>query len=122
MDKNNKELKQYFKAIKKETHIYPNSSRFLKDMQSEIYSDIANNPDICIEDIYKKYGTCNELASEFFQQMDADAFKKKTSLARTIKCFFLICLLVFTTLLSLLFIDRQIHRPAIIKYYIETTS
>lgn len=122
MNKNDRELKRYFKAIKKETHIYANSSRFLKDLKNGIDSYISENPDITMDDICNKYGTCEELANEFFQQENAEVYKKKLSLIKFIKWGFGVCFVIFIILLLVLFIDRQINRPVTVEYTIETTS
>lgn len=122
MNKNDEELKQYFKAIKKETHVYTNSSRFLKDLKDEIYSYISNNPNISMEDIYREYGTSTELASEFFRQTDEMSYKKKLSFTNHIKKGIAVCFILFIILLLLLFIDRQINRPVTVEYNIETGS
>ena len=122
MDKHSRELQRYLKELKKETHMYHGSSRFLDELKSGIHAYISTNPTISIDDIYEKYGTPSELAKEFFQQLDMETYKRKTMLAKYVKRAILICFILFVVLLLGLFIDRQINRPTTIEYSIETHS
>lgn len=122
MDKGNKELRKYFKEIKKQTHMYNGSSRFLKELKDGVYSYIAENPDISINDIHEKYGTPSELAKEFFQEVDMETYKRKTMLAKYARQILITCFILLAVLLLVLFIDRQINQPATVEYNIETPS
>lgn len=122
MDKGNKELRQYFDEIKKQTYMYNGSSRFLNELKDDVYSYIADNPNVSINDIHEKYGTPSELAKEFFQEVDMETYKRKTLAASFVKRILLICLMLFIALLLCLFIDRQRNRPATVEYIIETSS
>lgn len=122
MDKGNKELRKYFKEIKKQTHMYNGSSRFLNELKDSVYSYIAENPDISISDIHEKYGTPSELAKEFFQEVDMETYKRKTMLAKYVRQILITCFILLAVLLLVLFIDRQINQPATVEYNIETPS
>ncbi|MCI8508711.1 MAG: hypothetical protein HFJ06_09150 [Lachnospiraceae bacterium] len=122
MDKGNKELRKYFKEIKKQTHMYNGSSRFLNELKDSVYSYIAENPDISINDIHEKYGTPSELAKEFFQEVDMETYKRKTMLAKYVRQILITCFILLAVLLLVLFIDRQINQPATVEYNIETPS
>lgn len=122
MDKGNKELRKYFKEIKKQTYMYNGSSRFLNELKDDVYTYIADNPNVSISDIHEKYGTPSELAKEFFQEVDMETYKRKTLTANFVKHILLICLILFIALLLWLFIDRQMNRPATVEYNIETNS
>ena len=122
MDKGNKDLRKYFKEIKKQTYMYNGSSRFLNELKDGVYSYIADNPNISISDIHEKYGTPSELAKEFFQEVDTETYKRKTLTANLVKRILLICLILFIALFLCLLIDRQMNRPATVEYNIETNS
>lgn len=122
MDKCNKELRKYFKEIKKQTYMYNGSLRFLKELKDGVYSYIAENPNICINDIHEKYGTPSELAKEFFQEVDMETYKRKTMLAKYVRQILITCFILLAVLLLVLFIDRQINQPATVEYNIETPS
>ncbi|MDE6761676.1 MAG: hypothetical protein K2J90_13535 [Lachnospiraceae bacterium] len=122
MYKGNKELRKYFKETKKQTYMYNGSSRFLNELKDSVYSYIAENPNISINDIHEKYGTPSELAKEFFQEVDMETYKRKTLTASFVRRIFIICLILFISLLLCLFINRQMNRPTTVKYYIETPS
>ena len=122
MNKNSRELQQYFKEIKKQTSMYNDNSRFLNELKDSIYSFIVDNQNISINDIYEKYGTPSELAKEFFQEVDMETYKRKTLTANLVKRVLLICLIMFIALLLCLFIDRQTNRPTSVEYYIKENS
>lgn len=122
MDKRSRELQRYFKNIKKQTHMYNGSSRFLNELKDGIHSYISINPEISITDIHEKYGTPSELEKEFFQQVDLETYKRKTMLTKYVKRIILICFILFVVLLLGLFIDRRINRPTTVEYNIEIHS
>lgn len=122
MDKHSRELQRYLKDIKKQTHMYNGSARFLDELKDGIHTYISMNPEISINDIYEKYGTPSELAKEFFQQVDMETYKRKIMLAKYVKRILFTCFILLVVLLLGLFINRQIKRPTTVEYKIETPS
>ena len=122
MDKHSRELQRYLKDVKKQTHMYNNSVRFLDELSDGICAYIATNPEVSINDIYEKYGTPSELAKEFFQEIDMETYTRKTMLAKYVKRILFACFILLVVLLLGLFVDRQINQPTTVEYNIETPS
>lgn len=122
MNKQNRELRRYFKEVKKQTHMYNESSRFLDELKHDIYSYISTNHNVSINNICEKYGTPSELAKEFFHQIDIETYKRKTTITKYVKHIVFICFILFAVLLLGLFIDRQVNQPAVVTYNIKTNS
>ena len=53
------------------------SKKFFEDLQSNIDNYIADNNATSIEEIYKHFGTADEIAKAFFETTDISTIKKK---------------------------------------------
>ncbi|MCM1500130.1 MAG: DUF6120 family protein [Clostridium sp.] len=122
MYRHNRQLKHYFREIKKEIRMYSEGARFYKQWRDMIYSYISDNPNTTMDDIYQKYGTPSELEDTFFQQVDLQTYKEKTSFAKIVKRLLLIGFIAYIVVLLLASVDYKIHQPTTIEYTIETDS
>lgn len=80
-----KDLKTYKNEIKSKLICDSKvSKKFFEDLQSNIDNYIADNNATSIEEIYKHFGTADEIAKAFFETTDISTIKKKISVKKLI--------------------------------------
>lgn len=89
-----KELKQYFKAIKLLLPIYSSAERkFLKSLRVSVEEYIAQNPEYTIEDIYENFDEPEEAVYNYISALDQTDLCKRVNLRRIIRNVLIIALI-----------------------------
>lgn len=80
-----KDLKTYKNQIKSKLICDSKVSKtFVKDLQNSIDNYIADNEVSSIDEIYKHFGTADDIANAFFETVDITTVKRKISIKKLI--------------------------------------
>ena len=113
-----KDLKTYKNEIKSKLICDSKvSKKFFEDLQSNIDNYIADNNATSIEEIYKHFGTADEIAKAFFETTDISTIKKKISVKRLIAVF-VVCVIVIVAIgVTIATIDANKNNSSYTNFY-----
>ncbi len=107
-----KQLKQDLKRYKREikSKLLCNtkeSSACFNNMVEDIDNYVADNPNVTIETVIKKFGSADEIADSFFSCVDMQTVRKKINIKKLIAVLVVTVIAVWGIVVAFGFIDSQ---------------
>ena len=103
-----KDLKTYKNEIKSKLICDSKvSKKFFEDLQNNIDDYIADNNATSIEEIYKHFGTADEIAKAFFETTDISTIKKKISVKKLIAILVIAVVVIWGIVVAFDFVDSK---------------
>lgn len=111
-----KQLKQDLKRYKREikSKLLCNtkeSSACFNNMVEDIDNYVADNPNVTIETVIKKFGSADEIADSFFSCVDMQTVRKKINIKKLIAVLVVTVIAVWGIVVAFGFIDSQSDTP-----------
>lgn len=101
-----KDLKTYKNEIKSKLICDSKvSKKFFEDLQNNIDNYIVENNAKSIEEIYKHFGTADDIAKAFFETTDIDTVKRKISIKKLIVILVIAIISIFAIVMIFVGID-----------------
>lgn len=110
----NKLCKKYISSVKSLFPILGREERkYIKNLKSEIENFIEDNEITAMEELFQKYGSPNEIISNYYSEMSLDNMLKKINKKRLLKIivtvFIIILLIVLITYFVTIFVQSQVR-------------
>lgn len=111
-----KQLKQDLKRYKREikSKLLCNtkeSSACFNNMVEDIDNYVADNPNVTIDTVIKKFGSADEIADSFFSCVDMQTVRKKINIKKLIAVLVVTVIAVWGIVVAFGFIDSQSDTP-----------
>lgn len=107
----NKELSDYYSQIKK---LFIGSNRELNHLLGELKISVdeyvENNPNAGMEDVFTSFGTPEEIAGSFINNISVDKLMKKTQKKKILLMVSVLILIIYIVFIIVSFID--VHEEA----------
>lgn len=103
-----KDLKTYKNEIKSKLICDSKvSKKFFEDLQNNIDNYIVENNAKSIEEIYKHFGTADDIAKAFFETTDIDTVKRKISIKKLIAVLVIAIVVIWGIVAIVDFVDSK---------------
>ena len=110
-----KQLKTYFKTIKKNLPCYNKTMRqMLDDLKLSVETYIKDNDIACFDEITEHFGTAEDIAKEFAIGLDnayVKSYKFKKRVATITISIFAVILIMVASLSIYIYIENERHSP-----------
>ncbi len=106
MTKINKDIEKYLSQVKSYLHCKKaDKTTILADISTAVFEFAEDSETVCIEDIYNRFGTPEEIAKAYLSDAEPKNIKKAISLRKVLVWAVVAALLVFTGFVTAVFLD-----------------
>ena len=116
----NKEIEKYISEVG--THLFclkKNKKEVLAEIREAVFEFAENNDVHSIDDIYKRFGTPEEIAKAYVADTEPQNIKKAISIRKMLFAAIVSVVLIFTVFMTCIFIDSHNDRNGTLHIEIE---